>query len=157
MLEIVCVILLFTLQFQMMGGRGGGVLTKGEIRHLLTIIWGDYYLELESTFDLGRNGWGWKICLVYACSFKHLSLSMPISFMPLKKECRTPFIPKNIAKQTLASYRRKGDQNNRISKYDSGRLARPWSLKESFQPNENCSLILCGFFPHLLTLLLQVL
>ena len=40
----------------MMGGRGGGVLTKGEIRHLLTIIWWDYYLELESTFDLGRNG-----------------------------------------------------------------------------------------------------
>ena len=33
-----------------------------------------------------KKFWGWKICLVYAYFFKHLSLSMLISFMFIKKE-----------------------------------------------------------------------
>ena len=32
-----------------------------------------------------KKFWGWKICLVYAYIFKHLSLSMPTSFMLIKK------------------------------------------------------------------------
>ena len=35
-----------------------------------------------------RKFWGWKICLVYACFFKHLSLIMLITFMHIKKECK---------------------------------------------------------------------
>ena len=37
-----------------------------------------------------KKFWGWKICLVYAYFFKHLSLSMLTSFMLIKKECIGP-------------------------------------------------------------------
>ena len=33
-----------------------------------------------------KKFWGWKICLVYAYFFKHLSLSMLINFMLIKKK-----------------------------------------------------------------------
>ena len=33
-----------------------------------------------------KKFWGWKICLIYAYFFKHLSLSMLISFMLIKKK-----------------------------------------------------------------------
>ena len=33
-----------------------------------------------------KKFWGWKICLVYAYFFKHLSLSMLISLMLIKKK-----------------------------------------------------------------------
>ena len=32
-----------------------------------------------------KKFWSWKICLVYPYFFKHLSLSMPISFMLIEK------------------------------------------------------------------------
>ena len=47
-----------------------------------------------------KKFWGWKICLVYAHFFKHLSLSMLISFMLIKKRS-VPIGNKNILNRRI--------------------------------------------------------
>ena len=44
------------------------------------------YTWFEKKWKRLKKFWGWKICLVYAYFFKHLSLSMLVSFMLIKKE-----------------------------------------------------------------------
>ena len=47
------------------------------------------YTCFGKTWRQLKKFWGWKICLVYAYFFKHLSLSMLTSFILIKKECNT--------------------------------------------------------------------
>ena len=41
-----------------------------------------------------KKFWGWKICLICAYFFKHLSWNMLVSFILIKKECRVISISK---------------------------------------------------------------
>ena len=47
------------------------------------------YTWFGKKWKRSKKFWGWKICLVYAYFLKHLSLSMLISLMLIKKECMT--------------------------------------------------------------------
>ena len=58
------------------------------------------YIWIGKTWKQLKKFWSWKICLVYAYFFKHLSLSMfisfmLISFMLIKKECMMEAFCKN--------------------------------------------------------------